>query len=201
MKCLATMLVAGSCFLGAFSYAEDVPAAGEKTIALVAVGDIDADTMSAVRQFAEENVFFQVRLLPALTPTGGSLDQEGVAAAQAMNANDAFVVALVMPKDEIKAHGVYLPEARVAVVNAAVMKPEDGNMELYRRRLQRQAVRSIGMLIGLEPCPNPQCCMSSYQNVDEMDRIGMNFCPPCWDREEKIGKAKGFKAIVLGGVE
>jgi hypothetical protein len=195
MKCLAAMLMVGCCLVTAVSHAEEAPATAGKTIAVVGVGDIDVGTMEAVRQFAEENSLFKVRLLPALQPVGGTLDQEGSAAAKTMGDNDLFVVAVVMPKEDIKAHGVYLPDARVAVVNALAMKPTEDKKDFFTRRLQRQTVRSIGMLMGLEACPNPQCCMTSYRNVEEMDQIGMNFCPPCWDKEEKLGKAKGLEPI------
>ncbi len=200
MKKLICGIVAGwlAC-AGLVVRAEEAAVAEGKNIALAVVGEWEASLVEEIRQFMEENSLFPVRLLPATEALGVSLDQEGVAAAKAMGPQDAFLVVLLLPTDGSTSHGVYLPGDRVAVVNAAPMKAGADDPLVYKRRLIRQAMRSVGMLQGLESCPNPQCCMTAYGSLGELDQMGMNFCPPCWIREERAGLEKGMKKIEIEG--
>jgi hypothetical protein len=172
-----------------------VPAA-EPAIALVAVGDVDPALAERVRAFAQENLALPVRLLaPREAAPTASLNEIGEAARAAMGAVDVCLVVLAAPLEDFPNHGILLPESKVAVVNVRALKPEDGDVERYGRRLEREAMMSIGLLLGLEPCPNPQCAMWLYSNDDELDAKGRNYCPPCLDRVQQFGREKGLTLV------
>ncbi|MFH0878713.1 MAG: hypothetical protein V2A34_03285 [Lentisphaerota bacterium] len=166
-----------------------------KTLALVAVGQIDEQMVERVRKFAEDNIFFPVRILPARELFGNGLDNEGREAARSMDPRDVGLVALVMTEEDIPSHGVFLPKERVAVVNAKVIQPNPANDELYFKRLRKGTMRGYGLLLGMETCPNPQCCMAGYTTLEQLDSIGNNFCPPCYGKVEAACSAAGLKML------
>lgn len=191
------MLVLAGCVAAATALAEEgvseapKPAA-EKAIAVVAVGAVDDILVMRVSEFVKANLDVPVRMLPAQEATAESLDGEGQAAAKLMGPDDVCLIALVAPKTAVEAHGVLLADQRVAVINAASLKPADDDAETYGRRVEKEAMQGIGMLLGLGPCPNPQCAMSAYASIEELDGKGRNFCPPCLDAFAKGAAEKGL---------
>ena len=170
--------------------------AAEPAIVLVAVGEVDPAVAERVRAFAQENLALPVRLLAAREATpAGSLNEIGEAARAAMGEADVCLVVLALPLEEFPNHGIMLPESRTAVVNVRALKPEDNDAERFGRRIEREAMLSIGLLLGLDPCPNPQCAMWLYSNNEELDAKGRNYCPPCLDRAQKLALEKGSKIV------
>ncbi|MBP7830607.1 MAG: hypothetical protein KA248_11885 [Kiritimatiellae bacterium] len=166
------------------------------TISLLAVGDLDPAMAERVRAFAQENLALPVRLLePREAKPAASLHEIGEAAAQSIGEEDACLVVLAVPLEELPNHGTQLPGQRTAVVNARLLKPEGGDEEQYGRRLEREVMMSIGLLLGLETCPNPQCAMWLYANNEELDMKGRNYCPPCLDRAQKLAVEKGLPIV------
>ncbi|MBU1692363.1 MAG: hypothetical protein KJ726_07965 [Verrucomicrobia bacterium] len=172
-----------------------VPAV-ERAIALVAVGDVDPALAERVRAFAQENLALPVRLLaPREAAPAASLNEIGEAAGAAMGEADVCLVVLAAPLEDFPNHGILMPEAKTALVNVQALRPEDGDAEQYGRRIEREVMMSIGLLLGLEPCPNPQCAMWIYATDEELDAKGRNYCPPCLDRVQKLGLEKGLTLV------
>jgi hypothetical protein len=171
------------------------PTAPATAVAIVPVGAVDVALAERVRAFVEENTAVQTRLLPARDVAGKTLDEEGAAAAALVGDGVMCLVAIVEPTEDVKPHGVLLPEQHVAVVNAKSLRPADGDAEKFARRLERETMQSIGMLLGLEPCPNPQCALWQYTTDEELDTKGRNFCPPCLEKVQKAAREKGVKLI------
>ena len=172
--------------------------APNKAIALVQAGPVGPALVSRVRQFVEDNIGVSVRLLPAQEPAGKTLDEEGAAVSALMTDRDICLVALVMPTEGIKAHGVILPQKHVAVVNAGALKPAGNDTEKYARRLERETMQSIGLLLGVSYCPNPQCVLWAYTTDDELDAKGRNFCPPCLEKVQRAARENGAKLAEIG---
>jgi hypothetical protein len=187
---LSAILLISTCAFAADEAAPAQPPAG-KSISLVAVGPVDSTLMDRVVAFARENTALNIRVLPAMDVTGDTLDAVAVEAGKAMSADDAALVVLADPSADITPHGVILPEQRVAVVNVKSLKPANGDAETFDRRVEREVMQSIGMLMGAPPCPNPQCAMWQYSTDEELDNKGRNYCPPCMGVVQKAAEGKG----------
>lgn len=197
MRRMVTLVLAGCVMAAVTGPAGEEPLeaakpAAEKAIALVTAGAVDGALVARVKGFAETNLQVPVRLLAAQEATAETLDQEGQVLAKQMGPDDVCLVALVAPAAEAKAHGVMLPEQRVAVVNMTVLKPAGDDAETYGRRVEKEVMQGVGMLLGMPQCPNPQCAMSPYSTGEELDAKGRNFCPPCLDAFAKSAASKGL---------
>ena len=53
---------------------------------------------------------------------------------------------------------------------------------MLARRLERQVIRAICTLLGLEQSPNPQSAYSPYETLEQLDMIGRNLDPP-WQKK------------------
>ena len=171
--------------------------AGEKTIALVKIGAVDDALVERIRAFVASNLRVPVRVLPAQAAGAATLEDTARLAAGLMGPDDAFVVALAGFGPEVTTHGVSLPDIRAAAVNVTALQPADNDAERLARRVDRQVMQSIGMQLGMGPCPNPQCAMWVYTTEEELDAKGRNYCPPCQDRAEQSLVAHGFKVKSL----
>ena len=176
----------------------DAPiAAGEKSIAIVKLGAVDDALVERIRAFVAGNLRVPVRVLPAQEVGGANLDETARQAAALLGPDDAFVVALAGFGPEVTTHGVSLPDIRAAAVNVTALQPSDNDAETLGRRVERQVMQSIGMQVGMGPCPNPQCAMWVYTTEEELDAKGRNYCPPCQDRAEQGLTAGGFRVKSL----
>ena len=171
-------------------------AEGDQAIDLAVVGDLSPAMAERVRAFAEENLALAVRLNePLAAGPAENLNAIGQLALERLGAPEVCRVVLAVPLEEHSAHGILMPGENTAVVNAKLLQPEDNDEERYGRRLERETMMSIGLLLGHDPCPNPQCAMWLYSNTEELDLKGRNFCPPCMDRVQKLGIEKGLRVI------
>ncbi len=186
-------------FAGKPAAAVKAPAA--KSIALVAIGKMDDAMVTRVLEFSRQSLEMPVRLLPAVAESPGTLDEAAALAFKSAGKNDVCIVALVYPKTDIKDHGIFKSELRTVVVNARALKPADQDMERYGRRLERGTLQGVGMLLGLETCPNPQCVMSAYSSDEMLDAKGRNYCPPCLGLVQKKGMEKGLRLLNSEDVE
>jgi len=185
----ATLLISTCAF--AEGEAAPVQAPAGKSIALVAVGPVDSALMDRVVAFVKENTALNIRVLPAMEVTGDTLDAIAAEAGKAMSSDDAALVVLAEPSADIKPHGATFPEQRVAVVNVKSLKPSNGDAETLGRRVEREVMQGIGMQLGMQACPNPQCALWSYSTDEELDAKGRNYCPPCMGALQKAAKEKG----------
>ena len=178
---------------GAFAAEEAAlakPQAG-KSIAFVRVGPVDSVLMDRVVTFARENTALNIRLLPAMEAVDQALVAIAAEASRAMGPEDAALVILAEPSMDIPAHRAFLPDKRVIVVNVKSLKPSNGDAETLGRRVEREVMQGIGMLMGIPACPNPQCVMFQSKTDEELDAKGRNYCPPCLGIVQNAAKEKG----------
>ena len=166
-------------------------------MAVVRIGAVDEALAERARGFAEENLHMRVEMLPPQELEGESLDDAGRAISGLVGGQYAGVVGLVAPTGTVGAHGVSLLEQRVVVINVNALAPQDGDREKYGRRLERAVMRSCGMLMGLQACPNPQCALWSYSTVEQLDEMSRNFCPPCQEKFVEKMQEKNVRGHVL----
>jgi hypothetical protein len=183
-------MIATSAFAGAQAVSA-LPQTG-KSIVFARVGPVDPALLDRVARFANENTDLKIRLLPEMKTAGDTLDALGVSASRAMKPEDAALVILTAPSADSPTHKAILLESRVAVVNVQSLKPSNGDAETWGRRVEREVMQSIGLLMGVPTCPNPQCVMFQHATDNELDAKGRNYCPPCSDGIRNAAKDKGI---------
>ncbi|MFH0953983.1 MAG: hypothetical protein V1873_06605 [Verrucomicrobiota bacterium] len=201
MQRILTVVVIGGLLAGFCVAAEPEEAVAKpapaRAVALVAVGPVDETLARKVGDFVQQDIRLPVRLLPPQKAVGGTLDAEGEAAAKLMGEGDVCLVALVSPAEDIAAHGVGLSAQHVAALNVKALQPADGDQEKLARRLEKETMRSIGSLLGMSSCPNPQCVMWVHSTLDEMDAKSRSFCPPCLEKVRNAATANGIMLIPM----
>ncbi len=187
---LCVMTLTSVCALSA-DEAAPAPAPAAKSIAVVAVGPVDSALVDRVVAFAKENTALNIRVLPAVETSGETLDACAAEGAKGVGADDAALIVLASPSSDIKPHGSFLPEQHQAVVNVKSLVPAGEDAEVLGRRVEREVMQSIGLLMGVPVCPNPQCAMWQYTTDEELDAKGRNYCPPCAGAVQQAAAAKG----------
>jgi hypothetical protein len=157
----------------------EVAVSARLPVAVVSFGDVDDAIAQRAQQWAELNLAIPVPLLR--TEPGVQLatfEEVTAAAVNIMETNRLGLVVLWRPSSDINNHGAHYPDKRVAVVNLNPMLTVDTDAEKIERRIERQVIRGVCMLMGLEPSPNPFSAMFNYSNLEELDAIGRNLDPP-----------------------
>jgi len=190
------MLVLGLVAIAPVWAGECAPPAG-KDIAVVGAGAVDAGLVQRVGDFVRQNVMLPVRIAPETEIKGKTLEEIGQAALAAKADTDVVLGVMAAPEEPAEALAATLPENRVVVVNVAALKPADGDAERHGRRVETQAMRGVGLLLGVKPCLNPQCALWSGGEPEDIDYMGRNFCPPCLDAVQEAARGCGLTVIEL----
>lgn len=154
------------------------PEGARNPVVLVRAGELDEALLQRLRNWGQDQLAIAVPLAESLeVPDGASLEAVAEAASQRLAPEDLGAVVLYVAKGDVRHHGVLQPEHRVVVVNVNTMR-EGADDEKLARRLERQVIRGIGLLMGLDLSPNPHSAMADYQSLEELDAIGRNLDPP-----------------------
>lgn len=147
-------------------------------VALAVVGVLDSNVVERARRWAEDNLAIPVPMIAGPDAAGlSSFNDVSTKAASLLSSDRLGMVVLWMPDSDIANHGAYFPAERVAVVNMKAMM-DAPDEETAARRVERQVIRGICLVMGLEPNPNPQSAMYGYSSREELDLIGRNLDPP-----------------------
>lgn len=148
-------------------------------VALTACGTIDPKLVARVHDWAAEQLALPVPMVEAAPLEGEPLSLDAVA--EAMSAvvpeQSLGLVVLFAGETPQSHHGIYRPDLRVVVVNARIMM-DNPDEELVARRLERQVIRGICTLMGLDFSPNPESAMATYSTMEELDQMARNLDPP-----------------------
>jgi hypothetical protein len=153
------------------------PARQMNPVLLTKVGDLPDALMDRLKAWAEESLVIPVPLGESLTSASDQMEAVVPVAAQLLQADDLGVVVLNAQATLDQPNGIYRPEARVVVINVTDMR-EGADEEKFALRLERQVIRGICVLMGLEWSPNPESAMTAYTSLEELDRMGRNLDPP-----------------------
>ena len=160
---------------GLLARAEEAPR--HNPVMLAKVGELDAALMDRLKNWVESQLAIPLPLAESLATSSTKLDEVAAAAAESLTAEDLGVVVLVAQSDTAEPNGIYRPEQRVVVINVADMR-EGSDDEKFARRLERQVIRGVGVLMGLTWSPNPESAMAFYTTMEELDQMGRNLDPP-----------------------
>lgn len=148
-------------------------------ITLVPTGNIDEGLVSEVKSWCEKFLDVPISVADALENSCDSMDSELDRLHRVFPETGGLVIGLTAFPEEVRAHGAMRPQWGIAIVNVSALgrdRPEDS---LLSWRVQKETMRAIGLLLGLETCPNPHCALHPYTNMQQLDRLGLNYCPPC----------------------
>lgn len=160
-------------------------------VALVKAGPIDDALMQRLKSWAENVLAIPAPFAESLDTTAESMDAVAEEAAARLRPEDLGVVVFLAADHDLPNHGIYREDLRVVVVNANLMK-KDVDEETYARRMDRQVIRGIAMLMGLETSPNPESAMAFYSTMEELDQIGRNLDPPWLHRLQLRARELGI---------
>lgn len=163
-----------------------------KAVAIVTVGPVDQAVIDRAVEFCRYNTALKVSPVRAVECPMNTMEEIGACVTEHLGDDDVCLIALVWLEEEPESQGLHLLDQRVVVVNMRSFKTEDVSDEVFGRRAERQVMQNLGLLLGLDPCPNPQCVLWSYSTMDELDAKGRNFCPPCLERLQKKAVEKGM---------
>lgn len=169
---------------------ETSPATGGETrnpAVLVKAGEVDEALVMRLRDWAQDQLALSLPLAESIEP-GPVTDLNRVAdlAAPRVGPDDLGVIVLFASTNDVPHHGVYRPEQRVVVINVNAMREGAGaDPEVLARRLERQVIRGVCTLLGLDQSPNPQSAYSPYSTLEQLDLIGRNLDPP-WQQKMQL---------------
>ena len=160
-------------------------------VAIATVGKVDPALAAMARKWVIDNTALEMGDLGSLADAAATFDEVVALASAKLGSNDVGVVVLFDAPEGVTNHGMINPAKRVSVVNVDAMASDDPGV--LERRIQRQAIRGFGFLMGLETSPNPQSALAAYGSIEELDKIGRNFDPP-WllklqERAKELGLA------------
>lgn len=160
--------------------APEVKPKAKLPVALVAFGDVDDGLMASAQEWASHNLALPVPLLPTEYRFQVDTFEDVLAAAEKMiEDNRLGLVVIWRPATgALQNHGAVFPEKRIAIANLNPMLTTDTDPLIIQGRVERQAIRGICMVMGLEPSPNPMSAMFNYSNLAELDAIGRNLDLP-----------------------
>ncbi|NLF59347.1 MAG: hypothetical protein GX580_17100 [Candidatus Hydrogenedens sp.] len=70
------------------------------------------------------------------------------------------------------------PDAKVALVDVSALLGDAPDGDRLAGRLQRQAVRGVGLLLGMSYVRGPPCILQRAATVGQLDKLSRNFSPP-----------------------
>ena len=151
-------------------------------IAIVAVGNIDQAEMDRVLENVKTRLTPSVQVLPPRKLVGGvSMGEEAAALKELKGEGVLGVVGIVEMGGEVEAHGTYFPDLLVGVVNYVALGADQPSSEVLSSRLQKETLRAVGLIAGMQPCPLFLCAMYHNKTLSQLDKKGHGPCPPCFD--------------------
>ena len=173
---------------------DEVPSStpAEKSILNENSAGLNADVMERVRDFAQKELWLSVTSTNATLPVDDT-SKLADSIEKIKGPSHVACIALVMLKEKTSSLLETNTTKMIAWVNVQNAKTDDA--EMYYIRLARLTMRSAGFLFGLTSAPDPHCVSHWAKNIDELDKIGMNFCPPWTDRLRKTAESKGMTVL------
>ncbi len=182
-------LLAGLLLTTSSIWAEDPPT--RNPVVLAKVGELDQALMDRLKQWVESELALPLPIAESLTVESTSLDAVATEAARQLSPEDVGMVVLNNLADASEPNGIYRPAERVVVINVTDMR-EGADDEKFARRLERQVIRGVCVLLGLTWSPNPQSAMASYSTLEELDQIGRNLDPPWLLKLQEAARSQGL---------
>lgn len=146
--------------------------------------------VSAVRATIESQLGLPSRVVITNEGVATAADVVAVAAKSASPTGEIVVILTSSTISTNFTSAVFRPQRVVvarAVDNGAMAGVDRPGAGPSLRTIQRKVVQGVGLIAGMNPCPNPVCamCLSSQRAI--------GFCPPCTSAFRKDLAAMGYK--------
>ena len=169
------------------SSAQAHPASANQRIGLVNIGGFDEPLFGRIADHIAKQLLTTPKVLAPQDLVGAdTIEAESSNLSALVTGDVACVIGIAILPDSFSSHGAADPRLRTAIIHANGLKPAVYNEEQFGRRLEKEVVRCAGILMGMNPCPNPRCALHHYRNERGLDAKGRNFCPPCASTFRKI---------------
>ena len=188
MKALSLLLAAAVWALGTTCRAEET----SRVIVVTSAGAVDGALAAHLAAWARTNLALPVEAKAPVAAAVKNIDQTSEVALRPRADREVLQVVLFQTEENSIAHGVLRPEQGVALVNVGAMRADSPSAEKLQARMERQVIRAICMLMGLESSPNPFSAMTTYRSMEELDAIGRNLDPPWLVKLQHAAEAKGL---------
>jgi hypothetical protein len=173
-------------------------AAADRTIVFSLLGQVDTQLVDRVATFVGNNYHCPVR-----TVTRDALKSSPQVEAEDLGGqlgpDDLCVVELISIPEDVGFGQAVFKLHNAALLNIWRLRPgeEPGSEqqdEQYIRRVEKETVQLVALLLGLEICPLPRCALSIWRNEQELDEKARELCPPCRYKAVEILRQKGVDA-------
>jgi hypothetical protein len=172
MALVFTTGVAGSAVAG--------DAAGKARVLFTSEPDADRALVHRVEQFVSRQLGVRTAWAPLDAAAAGSKQTVLDRVSADRGGTDAVVLAFVRTDGASDLHMEVDPEKSIAAIRLNAVQSEDA--EIFARRVERQAMRAVVFLVGLEPSLDPYCVTRPYRTLEDLDSMGRNLSPPWFDR-------------------
>lgn len=169
----------------------------QKAIAFVTVGCIDNVLAKRIMDLVAAELHCLVTAKqPIETAMTNAIEAQAASLSSILTDKDVCVVAIAEePGKEHVFHGYLDNKLKVGIVNATTLKPANASTpegsEAFARRLEKETMRTVGHLLGMESCAESHCALTPYPDLQGLDAMGRNFCPPCQMKAaERLGTAR-----------
>ena len=197
------MKIAGIVFYGALACGLLVSVAcrgagEEKAVAVTVVGRLDDGLWNRVTNYVADNCSCPVRVKTTRDRLQSTPMKQAEQMRKELSTNDIFLLAIVNIPEDVKFRSGQFKTQNVALLNAWALRPDklasEGDKERYARRVLKESMHELGLLFGMDICPNPTCALSDWQTDAELDAKGCNYCPPCLIKVQQLLKDAGIRS-------
>lgn len=160
-------------------------------IGLVDAGAMDKDLLERVCGYAQQETRLVVQAREIEARPFATLEAATGAIKDMRKENETMIIGLVSCEADLHAH--YETNHLAATINVTALKTD--NRETYARRVERQVMRAIAFLAGLEPSPDPLCVTRHYTTLKDLDSMGRNYSPPWLFKLQELSREKGLEPV------
>lgn len=163
-----------------------------RTMVVSTLGPVNTQWVAHVVGWAATNLAIPVVVRPPLAAEVTSFEQAIETGQRKRPAHELGLVLLVQPTQASDVHGVLRKETGVALINVSAMRSDGAEEAVVLQRLERQVIRGLCMLLGLDSSPNPHSALAVYQSLSELDNIGRNLDPPWLVKLQEAARERGL---------
>ncbi|MDA3798379.1 MAG: hypothetical protein PF692_04780 [Kiritimatiellae bacterium] len=172
----------------------------DQILTLVRVGDVSKKDLSNAKAWIEKSMYPPITVNEKKLKYSKKFEDKSVLFAELnkMKKDNLAIVALVSETPS----GVSISNSVNVVGSAGIVyvtpymtkyAKENPQLELYKWRVNKEALKASALAMGMEKCPFPRCCLSPDYDDARIDSKGRNLCPPCWKKNYQFLISKGIK--------
>jgi hypothetical protein len=195
-KLLALVMALGASSSCSLSFAAEAakaePTPPPAAITLVNGAGVDSAMLERIRAYMQADLHVVVGHVS--TVTAASVPA-ALKSATTTHAPQFCRVIFWRGESEIKNGFQLMPDARVVLVDTTPLLADHPDGKKLEGRLERQAMRGTGLLLGLEYVAGPPCTLKRIGNLKELDALSSNFSPPAQGKFRQLIQLEGVEIL------